>query len=106
MACNQRCFDHVFQLLPVGCAVNPRAGKEAETEFGPASTSKKILVAGAGPAGCEFAVTAAKRGHQVIVCEKDSQIGGQVSWFAEATHKYDFHHLLEYYRAALVEGRG
>jgi 2,4-dienoyl-CoA reductase (NADPH2) len=101
VACNQRCFDHVFQLLPVGCAVNPRAGKEAETEFGPASISKKILVAGAGPAGCEFAATAAKRGHQVIVCEKNAEIGGQVSLFAEATHKYDFHHLLEYYRAAL-----
>jgi 2,4-dienoyl-CoA reductase (NADPH2) len=103
VACNQRCFDHVFMLSPVGCAVNPRAGKEAETQFGPAANPKKVLVAGAGPSGCECAVTAAQRGHKVIVCEKDSHIGGQVSWFADATHKHDFRHLLEYYRAMLVK---
>ena len=103
VACNQRCFDHVFMLKPVGCAVNPRAGKEAETEFGPTDNPKKILVAGAGPAGCEFAITAAQRGHKVIVCEKSAHIGGQVNWFAEATHKTDFRHLLTYYRAMLVQ---
>lgn len=103
VACNQRCFDRVFMLSAVGCAVNPRAGKEAETEFGPTAHPKKILVAGAGPAGCEFAVTAAQRGHKVTVCEKDAHIGGQVSWFADATHKKDFSHLLEYFRAMLVK---
>lgn len=101
VACNQRCFDYVFQLKPVGCAVNPRAGREKETELIPTPVSKKILVAGAGPAGCEFALTAATRGHRVILCEKDSSIGGQVQWFPEATHKYDYRYLLTYYAAAL-----
>ncbi|HMK37569.1 MAG TPA: FAD-dependent oxidoreductase [Desulfomonilaceae bacterium] len=101
VACNQRCFDHVFQLLPVGCMVNPRAGKEAETEFGPAKEPKKILVAGAGPAGCELAVTAAQRGHTVILCDREDHIGGQVAWSAPATNKHDFHYIFDYFRAVL-----
>ena len=77
IACNQRCFDHVFQLKPVGCAVNPRAGKEASTVYAPASEKKKVLIAGAGPAGCELAVIAAERGHQVVLCDKEAEIGGR-----------------------------
>jgi len=105
VACNQRCFDNVFQLLPVGCMVNPRCGREKETVITPAETPKKIVVAGAGPAGCEFAVTAAQRGHKVILCDKEQQIGGQVSWSADATDKRDFHYLFDYYRAVLPKHR-
>jgi 2,4-dienoyl-CoA reductase-like NADH-dependent reductase (Old Yellow Enzyme family)/thioredoxin reductase len=101
VACNQRCFDHVFQLLPVGCMVNPRCGRESETVILKATAPQKILVAGAGPAGCEFAVTGAQRGHKVILCDKEQQIGGQVTWSADATEKRDFHYLLDYYRAVL-----
>lgn len=101
VACNQRCFDHVFQLLPVGCMVNPRAGKEREIEVVPTSQPKKILVAGAGPAGCEFALTAALRGHHVVLCDKEDHIGGQVGWSAEVTHKYDFRYIFNYYRVVL-----
>ena len=101
VACNQRCFDHVFQLLPVGCIVNPRAGKETETILKPAAVPKKILVAGAGPAGCEFSLIAAQRGHRIILCDKGQDIGGQVSWSAKATNKHDFHYIFDYYREVL-----
>ncbi len=101
IACNQRCFDAVFQLAPVGCVVNPRAGREASTAVVPASVLKKIVVAGAGPAGCEFAAVAASRGHKVILCEKEQHIGGQIAWAAEATHKRDFHYITDYYRTVL-----
>ncbi|MEW6350749.1 MAG: FAD-dependent oxidoreductase [Thermodesulfobacteriota bacterium] len=101
IACNQRCFDAVFQMVPVGCVVNPRAGKEASTEILPAATPKKILVAGAGPSGCEFAAVAVDRGHKVMVCEKESHIGGQIAWAADATHKRDFHYIIEYYEGVL-----
>ncbi|MDQ7783709.1 MAG: FAD-dependent oxidoreductase [Desulfomonilaceae bacterium] len=101
VACNQRCFDHVFQLRPVGCVVNPRAGREAETEYQPAGTPKKILVAGGGPAGCELATVAAERGHKVVLCDKEACIGGQIPWSAAATHKPDFRYITEYYAAML-----
>jgi len=101
IACNQRCFDHVFQLRSVGCVVNPRAGRETETDYPPAGTQKKILVAGGGPAGCEFATTAAERGHKVILCDKEPHLGGQIPWSAAATHKPDFHYITDYYTAML-----
>ncbi|MEI3580892.1 MAG: FAD/NAD(P)-binding oxidoreductase [Acutalibacteraceae bacterium] len=37
---------------------------------------KKVLVAGGGVAGLEAAITAAQRGHQVILCEKSDELGG------------------------------
>ncbi len=101
VACNQKCFDHVFALQPVGCLVNPRAGKESKTVIKPAENRKKIVVAGAGPAGCEFALRAAERGHKVILCDQESEIGGQVYWAANATKKTDFHYILDYYKAVL-----
>lgn len=101
VACNQKCFDHVFALQPVGCLVNPRAGKESKTVIKPTENRKKIVVAGAGPAGCEFALRAAERGHKVILCDQESEIGGQVYWAANATKKTDFHYILDYYKAVL-----
>ncbi len=100
-ACNQRCFDHVFTLQPVGCMVNPRAGREAQTEITPTDAPRKILVAGAGPAGCEFAHIAAGRGHHVILCEKENHIGGQIPWSARATDKPEFESILTFHQAML-----
>lgn len=63
--------------IDISCAFNPRVGREHETRiFTKTDSPKKILVAGAGPAGMEFAITAAKRGHDVTVCEKDGETGG------------------------------
>jgi 2,4-dienoyl-CoA reductase (NADPH2) len=78
VACNQGCFDAVFQNRPVTCLVNPRAGKEAETEITPASHVKKVLVIGGGPAGMKAACTANERGHQVTLAERESELGGQL----------------------------
>ena len=78
IACNQGCFDEIFQGRSVTCLVNPRAGTERETEPAPATRPKKILVIGGGPAGMKAACTAAERGHDVTLVEKQSKLGGQV----------------------------
>ena len=78
IACNQGCFDSVFQMRPVTCTVNPRAGLEGELKPVPASEPKKVLVIGGGPAGMKAACTAAERGHKVILTEKASALGGQM----------------------------
>ncbi len=78
IACNQGCFDSVFQMMPVTCTVNPRAGMEGELKSVPAAEPKKVLVIGGGPAGMKAACTAAGRGHEVILIEKKRVLGGQM----------------------------
>jgi 2,4-dienoyl-CoA reductase (NADPH2) len=78
VGCNQGCFDAVFMNRPVTCLVNPRAGKEAETEITPATQRKKVLVIGGGPAGMKAACTAAERGHRVTLAERANALGGQL----------------------------
>jgi 2,4-dienoyl-CoA reductase (NADPH2) len=63
----------------VGCAVNARAGRESE--WGPprrAATPKRVVVAGAGPAGLEAARVAAESGHEVVLYEQADVTGGQL----------------------------
>lgn len=78
IACNQGCFDSIFLGSAVCCVLNPRAGREGELKVEKAPKSKRIFVAGGGPGGMEFALTAAQRGHQVTLFEKESVLGGQV----------------------------
>ncbi|MDO4620354.1 MAG: NAD(P)/FAD-dependent oxidoreductase [Lachnospiraceae bacterium] len=59
------------------CTVNPLIGREIEgTEVLPAAKKKTVLVVGGGVAGLKAAVTAAQRGHKVILCEKSDRVGG------------------------------
>ena len=59
------------------CTVNPLIGREIEgTDIIPSASIKKVLIAGAGVAGLEAALTAARRGHNVILCEKTDAVGG------------------------------
>ncbi len=101
VACNQKCFDHVFLLKPVGCLTNALAGEEALRTIGTAKSPRRVLVIGGGPAGCEAALRSAGRGHQVELWEREPVLGGQVAWWSHPTGKKDFARLFEYYDAAL-----
>lgn len=75
-----RCFTCMAERAATStrrCTVNPLIGREMEgDEVRPAPVRKKVLVAGAGPGGLYAAYTAARRGHAVILCEKESEVGG------------------------------
>ncbi len=87
------------------CSVNPLIGREVEgTEVLPAAKKKKVLVAGGGVAGLKAAVTAAQRGHQVILCEKSDQVGGILKCEQAISFKREMYELgLTLERQALAE---
>ena len=66
----------------VRCLVNPMTGMEDEYSYVPAETKKNVWIAGGGVAGCEAAIVAAKRGHDVTLFEQSDHLGGQ--WCAAA----------------------
>lgn len=66
----------------VRCLVNPMTGMEDEYCLKPTEKKKTVWIAGGGVAGCEAAIVAARRGHQVTVFEKSGRLGGQ--WIAAA----------------------
>ncbi|QSX08233.1 FAD-dependent oxidoreductase [Alkalibacter rhizosphaerae] len=72
------CFSHRMQKEKIVCAINPEIGNEEEIKYNndPPRIQKRVLVVGGGMAGMEAALTSADRGHQVILCEKNSKLGG------------------------------
>ena len=78
IGCLQGCTGMITQYQPATCLVNPTLGKEEELRIKPADVKKKVFIAGAGPAGMEAAMVAAKRGHEVHVFEKADRLGGQL----------------------------
>ena len=77
IGCMQGCVGMISLGRPATCLVNPTLGREDEFRIRPATVRKKVFIAGAGAAGIEGARVAAKRGHDVHLFEKDSQVGGQ-----------------------------
>ncbi len=102
IGCNQGCLDAVFSMQPLGCLVNPQAGIESEGGLRPAEQSKKVLVVGGGPAGMEAARTAAQRGHNVTLWEKNGRLGGQLILAAVPPGRKEFATFIDYLVAELV----
>lgn len=83
------CLDGLFPGTILRCTVNAAIGKEGESKIVPAEKSKKVLIAGGGPAGMEAARIAALRGHEVVLCEKQPALGGQINVASKGKHKED-----------------
>lgn len=103
IACNQSCLDHtlVQPHLPVSCLVNPRAGMEQLWPEVTADTQRRVAVVGAGPAGLQAALTAAKRGHEVVLYERDAELGGQFRIAGRIPGKDEFYETIRYFREML-----
>lgn len=87
------CIEKLWNNQYAACAVNPEFGHEME-KITSALVKKKVLVAGGGPAGITAAITAAKRGHTVILAEKKDHLGGRVPEAGAVSFKPE---IMDYY---------
>ena len=77
------------------CTINPDTvwpashHKVLPEEMPTPKASRKVLIIGGGCGGMQAAITAADRGHQVILCEKADQLGGLINFTDHTDHKID-----------------
>jgi 2,4-dienoyl-CoA reductase (NADPH2) len=100
LSCNQECVGRMGLNRWLGCIENPRTGREAEYAAKAASPNgttvalsakpRSVMVVGAGPAGLQAAISAARAGHTVTVYEKEAQAGGQVRLAASVPNRAEF----------------
>ncbi len=72
----QFCDDHQLSI----CSVNPRHSNDyyMHRMVSAATVPQKVAVIGGGAAGLRAAITAAERGHSVVLYEKSDRLGGQL----------------------------
>ena len=95
IACNT-CMQSIFKRGRIECLVNPMLGREKEMAFIPTDNPRKVMVIGGGPGGLNVAWVAAKRGHDVHVYEKRSELGGQLIPGSAPGHKAELRSLIRF----------
>tara|TARA_B100000686_G_scaffold42207_1_gene44081 strand:+ start:1117 stop:3081 length:1965 start_codon:yes stop_codon:yes gene_type:complete len=79
IGCNQACVGHRLTHHAISCIQNPVTGRELEFRTRSTQLKRLVWVIGGGPGGMKAAVTAADQGHEVVLYEKQSKLGGQVN---------------------------
>jgi len=104
-----RCFTCFSNLMTHGhivCALNPEISNETESKHVKTpAVPKTVLIAGGGIAGMQAALTAHKRGHNVILCEKSGILGGVLRCEEHVPFKKHLHEYLEH-QAYLIAKAG
>jgi 2,4-dienoyl-CoA reductase-like NADH-dependent reductase (Old Yellow Enzyme family) len=108
VACNEDCRTFEPTLL---CSINPDLAPPGEPSrpaeplvvgVPAAARAARVGVVGSGPAGLECALTLALAGdREVVVWERETDVGGAMAAAAAAPHRRGWLALLDYYRAGL-----
>jgi 2,4-dienoyl-CoA reductase-like NADH-dependent reductase (Old Yellow Enzyme family)/thioredoxin reductase len=80
----------------IQCQVNAALGHEGEFTLEKTKRPRRVLVIGGGPAGMEAARVAALRGHEVMLFEKEKELGGQMVLGARPPHKTSIRDFIDY----------
>ena len=102
------CWRSVIRGGRVQCIYNPEIGRERAWGAGTlerVADAKRVLVAGAGPAGLEYARVAAARGHEVVVLECEEEVGGHVRSFSKLPGRAPFYGVAQWL-SAQARGNG
>ncbi len=79
LSCNQGCIERLgLEMKSVTCTINPGCGEEWRERRGGETNRGPFLVAGAGAAGLQAAVTLAEHGAKVRILEREEEAGGQL----------------------------
>lgn len=97
-----RCLNGIMFGKPISCTVNPDVEHD-EAGYEPATEKKNVLVVGAGPAGMEAAYIAAKRGHNVVLVDKQGEPGGQLRIASVPPAKQELTRVIKYQFSRLAE---
>lgn len=81
---------------PIRCTVNPSLYRFECKPIVEAKEKKNVAIVGAGPAGCEAALTASLRGHKVTLFEK-RDFGGAMIEASKPDNKANIRRLIRYY---------
>lgn len=100
IGCTQSCIDYLNAGKHLSCLVNPVTGNELKYPMIQVENPKNVLVVGAGPAGLEAALIAAKKGHKVKVVEKERTFGGQFRLASIPPTKHEIATALKYWVTA------
>lgn len=101
IGCLTGCMGKSREGAVMTCAVNPRAYLEDLYVPKRSGNGSKVVVIGGGIAGMEAACTAARRGFNVSLFEKESDLGGVIALSAKQYHKQQLGALVRWYKQEL-----
>ncbi|MBV2143585.1 NADH:flavin oxidoreductase [Falsochrobactrum sp. TDYN1] len=92
------CLDRIYQGGSAYCIHNAATGRELTMPhtISKATTRKKVVVIGAGPAGLEAARVSAERGHEVVVLEAAAHPGGQIRLTAQSERRREMISIIDW----------
>ena len=96
-----RCLTGIMFGKRVSCTVNPSFELENEDTLKEAEVKKNVLVIGGGPSGMEAAYVLKKRGHNVVLAEKEDELGGLLRPASIPPCKQDLTRVIKYLRRRL-----
>ena len=93
-------------ITPIRCTQNPSMGEEWRRGWHPEAMrpkdgAGKILVVGGGPAGLEAAMSAGRRGYEVVLVEASRELGGRVTKEARLPGLAEWIRVVDYRRTQL-----